>query len=532
MSPPATFPSVPQRPEHPRGGGDQAPPPLENSEDRSGTAQAGPAQAEAGLGVLSPADRQAIACCHDLAGRLFPWDITRSLELALLKTFCVPTISGLLAHTGEFLQRPRKRYDDTGLMVAELLRQGPDSAGGEAVISRLNRIHAAYPIRDEDYRYVLSTFVCEPIRWLARYGWRPLTAAEQEALFRFWRLVGERMGIPAMAPDLPAMLAFNQAFEARAFAPAASNRQVADATLAMLLADWPAPLRPALGRLLAGLLSQSEAACLGWSQPASPLQAALLASLRCRSRLAALSQSLRPPQRSRFFSEAPTPSYGARFELNQLGPPARLAELNRPRWGGRQRRIGLTGGIASGKSTVARLLAEQHRLPILDADVYAREALAPGMPATRAVLARYGERVRGAAAADSLDRAALGRLVFAEPRERHWLEQLLHPLVRQRFDTELRRLAAEPAVLLVIPLLFEAGLEGLCREIWLVDCDEAQQRQRLMARDGLSAAEAEARLAAQWPLSRKRGLVDRVIDNREEPAALAALTAAAWRGTG
>ena len=212
----------------------------------------------------------------------------------------------------------------------------------------------------------------------------------------------------------------------------------------------------------------------------------------------------------------------ARFELQQLGPPARLAELNRPRWGGRQRRIGLTGGIASGKSTVARFLAERHGLPVLDADVYAREALAPGTPATRAVLARYGERVRAEAPTDSIDRPALGRIVFAEPRERHWLEQLLHPLVRQRFAAELQRLAAEPAVLLVIPLLFEAGLEGLCREIWLVDCDPAQQRQRLKARDGLSAAEAEARLAAQWPLARKRELADRLINNRGEPAALAA----------
>ena len=490
---------------------------------------AGPAQPEAGLGPLSREDREAIARCHALAGRLFPWDLTRSLELALLKTFCVPSISRLLEGTGEFLRRPRKRYDDTGLMVAELLRHGPDSPIGEAVISRLNRIHGAYAIRDEDYRYVLSTFVCEPIRWLARYGWRPLSAEEQEAVFRFWRLVGERMGIPAIPPDLPAMLAFNQAFEAEAFALASSNRRVADATLAMLLRDWPAPLRPGLGRMLAGLLSESEANCLGWSRPASPLQAALLAALRCRSRLAGLSQSLRPPQRSRFFSEQPNPSYGERFQLDQLGPPARLAELNSPRWRGRQRRIGLTGGIASGKSTVARLLAEQQELPILDADVYAREALAPGTPATLAVLARYGERVRGPAAADSIDRAALGRIVFAEPRERLWLEQLLHPLVRQRFEAELRRLAAEPVVLLVIPLLFEAGLEGLCREVWLVDCDEDQQRRRLMARDQLSEAEARARLAAQWPMARKRDLADLLIDNRGEPTALAQATAAAWR---
>jgi dephospho-CoA kinase len=135
-----------------------------------------------------------------------------------------------------------------------------------------------------------------------------------------------------------------------------------------------------------------------------------------------------------------------------------------------QRRIGLTGGIASGKSTVGRLLAAQG-LPVLDADGYAREALAPGSPGAEAVLARYG----------TLDRAALGRIVFADAAERQWLEQLVHPLVRARFAAELERLAAAPVVVLMIPLLFEAGLEELCSEVWLVDCDEAQQ---LAAADG------------------------------------------------
>jgi dephospho-CoA kinase len=501
------------------------------------TEQQGPFPGSAGEGAraLAAADREAIRLCHGLAGRLFPWDLTRSLELALLKAFCVPSISGLLAQTGEFLQRPRKRYDDTGLMVAELLRHGPDSPAGEAVISRLNRIHGAYPIRDDDYRYVLSTFVCEPIRWLARYGWRPLSAAEQEAIYRFWRLVGERMGIPEIPPDLPAMLAFNQEFEAEVFAAAASNRQVADATLEMLLRDWPAPLRPGLGRLLAGLLSRSEAHCLGWSRPASPLQGLLLAALRCRSRLAGLSQGLRPPQRSRFFSEQPTTSYGKRFQLAQLGPPARLAELNRPRWAGRQRRIGLTGGIASGKSTVGRLLAE-HRLPVLDADVFAREALAPGSPGAAAVLARYGERVAAegppeapGGALEVVDRAALGRIVFTAAAELRWLEHLVHPLVRARFAAELERLQEAPALVLMIPLLFEVGLEGLCSEVWLVDCDEEQQLQRLMGRDGLSDADARARLAAQWPLARKRALATVVLDNRGGPEALAHQVARALR---
>jgi dephospho-CoA kinase len=138
------------------------------------------------------------------------------------------------------------------------------------------------------------------------------------------------------------------------------------------------------------------------------------------------------------------------------------------------------------------------------------------------VQAAAGHASASGDAADAvIDRAALGRIVFAEPAERHWLEQLVHPLVRHRFEQELAGLAAAPSVVLMIPLLFEAGLEGLCSEIWLVDCDDSQQLQRLMARDGLAEADARARVSAQWPLTRKRPLADRLLDNRGNPEALA-----------
>ena len=104
--------------------------------------------------------------------------------------------------------------------------------------------------------------------------------------------------------------------------------------------------------------------------------------------------------------------------------------------------------------------------------------------------------------------------MFQDPAERQWLEQLIHPIVRDRFDQELSLHAKRRAVVLMIPLLFEAGLESLCSEIWLVDCDESQQLKRLIARDGLSPADAQARISAQLPLSRKRELADVLIDNR------------------
>jgi len=183
-----------------------------------------------------------------------------------------------------------------------------------------------------------------------------------------------------------------------------------------------------------------------------------------------------------------------------------------------QRRIGLTGGIATGKSSAARLLEQRHGLPVLDADLYARQALEPGQPATEAVLERFGTGV--VSSSGVVDRRALGAIVFNNPEQRRWLEQLVHPIVRERFDQELMRLKARPAVVLMIPLLFESGLEALCSETWLVDCDESQQLQRLMARDQLSEAEAQARMNAQWPLTRKRELADVLISNHTSSEAL------------
>jgi dephospho-CoA kinase len=139
------------------------------------------------------------------------------------------------------------------------------------------------------------------------------------------------------------------------------------------------------------------------------------------------------------------------------------------------------------------------------------------------VLQRFGPQVRAAgttAETAVLDRAALARIVFADPAERRWLEALVHPLVRQRMGEELTRLAKEPVVVLMVPLLFEAGLEGLCSEVWLVECDQAQQLERLMARNGLNQDEALARINAQWPLERKRALADSVINNNEDAGRL------------
>ena len=175
-----------------------------------------------------------------------------------------------------------------------------------------------------------------------------------------------------------------------------------------------------------------------------------------------------------------------------------------------QRRIGLTGSIASGKSSVSKLLMPRG-WPVLDADLFAKQLLEPGTGTTQAVLQRHpGVRLEH----DNIDRTALGRIIFSNASEREWLNKLMHPQLRHYFEHSLGEHADAHTIVLMIPLLFEAGLTDLCNEIWLVDCDEEQQLKRLMLRNALTREEAQARIAAQWPQSQKRELADVLIDNR------------------
>ncbi len=194
---------------------------------------------------------------------------------------------------------------------------------------------------------------------------------------------------------------------------------------------------------------------------------------------------------------------------------------NLPRWEGKQRRIGLTGGIASGKSSVGRFLKDVMCLPVLDADLYAKDVLAPNTTSTKEVIERYGNSIainRNGISIE-INRSALARIIFSNPNERLWLEQLIHPLVLKRLKIELNSLQKDPTIALNIPLLFEGNFTDLCSEFWCVDCTLTQQCTRLMKRDMLTRNEAYDRINAQWSLQYKKQLSDVVIDNSREAQA-------------
>ena len=172
-------------------------------------------------------------------------------------------------------------------------------------------------------------------------------------------------------------------------------------------------------------------------------------------------------------------------------------------------RVGLTGGIASGKSMVADELAARGAI-IIDADVLAREVVEPGTPARAAIIDRFGAQVLRDG---QIDRARLAQIVFADPHARRDLERIVHPAVRAR-AAELERAAGDAAVVVhVIPLLVETGQHEDFDVVVTVDADHETQIQRLMVRNGFTRADAESRIAAQASREDRRRAADVVVDN-------------------
>ena len=174
--------------------------------------------------------------------------------------------------------------------------------------------------------------------------------------------------------------------------------------------------------------------------------------------------------------------------------------------------IGLTGGIASGKSTMARFFRDKGAA-VLSADTIAFALAKPRQILYRLYVAHFGEEILQADG--TLDRRAIGRLVFDNDAERQWLDETTHPILERAMRRQIAVKQAKnfPVIILDVPLLFEAGWDKMTEENCLVFVDEAVQLTRLMRRNGYTEAEARARIAAQMPLSEKKKRADTFIDN-------------------
>jgi dephospho-CoA kinase len=182
-------------------------------------------------------------------------------------------------------------------------------------------------------------------------------------------------------------------------------------------------------------------------------------------------------------------------------------------------RVGLTGGICAGKTTVAELFRAL-QVPIVDADELAHSLVEPGQPALRAIVVRFGDQVLQADG--SLNRRLLRDHVFARPTERKALENILHPAIRERTEALLSAFeqAGTPYAVNVVPLLVETGLVTAFDRILVVDVPESLQRERLMIRDGIDAAQAERILATQATRQQRLDAADDIIHNEDSQAVL------------
>ncbi|MEU1455309.1 oxygenase MpaB family protein [Streptomyces avermitilis] len=247
----------------------------------------------------------------------FPWDFTRALELALYRTYAVPSIGRLLAETAELTDRPQKRYDDTALLLDAVVEHGFDGAEGHSAIRRINQMHRSYDISNDDMRYVLSTFVVMPRRWVDAYGWRRLSRHEIVATTVYYRTLGRHMGIKDIPGTYEEFEDCLDTYEEAHFAWDADARRVADATLDLMTSWYPRPLAPLLRTSTFALLEEPLLRAFRYEPPGAATRALVRRAVRARGRMV----RLLPPRREPHFARQnwEVKGYPNGYRVGELG---------------------------------------------------------------------------------------------------------------------------------------------------------------------------------------------------------------------
>ncbi|MFF7353696.1 MULTISPECIES: oxygenase MpaB family protein [Streptomyces] len=247
----------------------------------------------------------------------FPWDYTRALELALYRTYAVPSIGRLLARTAELTQHTQKRYDDTVLLLDAIVEHGFAAEEGRSAIRRINQMHRSYDISDDDMRYVLSTFVVMPRRWIDAYGWRRLSRHEVVAATEYYRTLGRRMGIPGIPETYEEFETLLDTYEQEHFGWDEQARRVSDATLDLMASWYPRPLAPLLRTATLALLDEPLLRAFRYAPPGAATSAWVRRAVRARGRFV----RLLPPRRSPHFARQnrEIKSYPDGYRVSGLG---------------------------------------------------------------------------------------------------------------------------------------------------------------------------------------------------------------------
>ncbi|MEU5894902.1 MULTISPECIES: oxygenase MpaB family protein [Streptomyces] len=229
----------------------------------------------------------------------FPWDYTRALELALYRTYAVPSIGRLLAQTAELTDRTQKRYDDTALLLDAIVEHGFAGEEGRTAIRRINQMHRSYDISNDDMRYVLCTFVVVPKRWIDTYGWRRLSRHETAAAAMYYRTLGQHMGIKEIPGSYEEFENVLDAYEEANFGWDEGARSVSDATLDLMASWYPSPLAPLLRKATVALLDEPLLRAFRYEEPDALTRSLVRGAVRLRGRAVRLMPPRRAPHYAR-----------------------------------------------------------------------------------------------------------------------------------------------------------------------------------------------------------------------------------------
>ncbi|MFD3688106.1 oxygenase MpaB family protein [Nocardiopsis sp. NPDC058631] len=254
-----------------------------------------------------------------LGSHEFPWDIEQALGLALYRTYAVPSIGELLAHTREFTERTQHRYDDTALILNDILEHGFEPGRGRDALRRMNQMHRSYDISNDDYRYVLSTFVVMPVRWLNDYGygWRRLSEHEIAASTNYYRKLGRHMGIKDIPETYEQFRDLLDTYEQENFAYTEGGRAVSDSTLDLMVTFYPAWQRPLVRPFTKALLDERLIKAFGYPEPSAAWRKLSVGALRLRARVVRLMPSREKPRWAR--ESANIRSYPGGYEPSRIG---------------------------------------------------------------------------------------------------------------------------------------------------------------------------------------------------------------------
>lgn len=264
---------------------------------------------------------------HLSFGYEFSWDSIRALEIALYRTYCVPSISKLLDSSGEFYRHAQRRYDDTAILIAELCEWGYEEGRGKEALERINWAHSHFKITNDDFLYVLSTFLLEPIRWIDRFCWRKLSETERLGYYYFWRGVGRGMNIRDIPPSLAEFEQWAGDYEKAHFRFAETNRRVGTATRDLFASWFPRFTAPIVNYSIYALLDDAMLEAFGFPRRLPGTRPLLLGALKLRGRLVSW---LRPRRAPHFFTDSRNRTHPKGYAIADLGPP-RLVAAERKR---------------------------------------------------------------------------------------------------------------------------------------------------------------------------------------------------------